>query len=152
MNYKIANKDEMALIFEKNPNDLYVALASVVKDDKEKGTNSSFFFIPSDCDKVSCSVMQGKEKHVFMRLPISLIKDFSGCEGLTVPSENVIFYAVPLTCKENTIESVYMFCALQNNSGVNNSQLDESGIYRIAIHYRPAMNKIADKYYAENKK
>lgn len=150
MNHTINNKNMLATIFAKSFNELHSVFASVMEDDVHNKTNSSFFLIPSDGKKVSCTVMQGSEKHFFMRLPISLLKDFVGSEGVTVPSEDVIFYAVPLTCNEkNTLESVYMFCVLQNNSGIKNSQLPEAEIYRIAIANRNAMNEIADQYYAK---
>ncbi|MBQ7794408.1 MAG: hypothetical protein IJ366_07830 [Clostridia bacterium] len=150
MNHIINNKNMMATIFAKSFNELHPVFAAVMEDDVHNNTNSSFFFIPSDSKKASCTVMQGSEKYFFMRLPISLLKDFVGSEGVTVPSEDVIFYAVPLTCNEkNTLESVYMFCVLQNNSGTKNSQLPEAEIYRISIANRNAMNEIADKYYAE---
>lgn len=150
MNHIINNKNMMAAIFAKSFNELHSVFAAVLEDDVKNKTNSSFFFIPSNGKKASCTVMQTSEKHFFMRLPISLLKDFVGSEGVTAPSEDVIFYAVPLTCNEkNTLESVYMFCVLQNNSGIKNSQLPEAEIYRIAIANRNAMNEIADQYYAK---
>lgn len=150
MNHIIKTKDMMATIFAKDFNELYSAFAAVMDYDVQNKENSSFFFIPTSDKNASCTTMKMTDTYFFMRLPIALLKDFEGCEGAITPSENVIYYAVPLTRNsQNPNESVYMFCALNNDTGVANSKLPENEIYRISINNRAAMNEIADKYYSK---
>ena len=144
--YLIAPKGAMPVIFAKPSTELMEELSSVIIQDAKEEKDSRFLIIPTESNiKVQCSYIEGQllKRIYFLRVSASEVKAFATENGTVMPTEDVVFYARPLSRDKITGQRNYLFAPLDNILAAKTSRCTENDLYRNIAHFD---NDLYDAY------
>lgn len=144
--YLIAPKGAMPATFAKPSTELMDELASVILLDAKEDKNSRFLIIPTESNiKVRCTYIEGQllKRIYFLRVSASEVKAFATEHGVVMPSEDVVFYARPISRDKATGQMNYLFAPLDNILAAKTSRCTENDLYRNIAHFD---NELFDAY------
>lgn len=148
--YKIVLKGDMPLVFANPCTNFMATLSTTILTDNQTQKNSRFVIIPTESNiKVRCGHVEGKvlSRIYFLRVPVSEMKAFETEMGMVTPSEDIIFYAGPLSRDKATGEMKYIIAPMDNILAAKTSRCEEGDLYRIVTHYE---NELYDSYAPQN--